>query len=243
MTRLYLTTIKHVRSSPIRHRFTHESCSWLVDLDRVDEHGRPDDLPRWLTTLLRFRSRDHLGDARMAWRDNVVAFAADNGVDLEGGSIRALTSGRLLGHVFNPLTIYWCRKPGGAPACVIAEVHNTYGERHAYLLHPDDRGRAATDKQLYVSPFNDVDGWYRLSVPEPDERLQVTVTLHRPDQEPFVTSWTGYPVTTRRDQLAAAARLPLSTWLVSLRIRSQGIRLWRRLPAVPRPTHQPQELG
>ena len=51
--------------------------------------------------------------------------------------------------------------------CVVAEVHNTYGQRHAYLLHPDDRGRARVPKQFYVSPFYPVDGGYRMSLPEP----------------------------------------------------------------------------
>ena len=41
-------------------------------------------------------------------------------------------------------------------------MHNTYGERHAYLLRPDDGGRAATDKEFYVSPFNDVEGRYAI---------------------------------------------------------------------------------
>jgi DUF1365 family protein len=49
-----------------------------------------------------------------------------------------LTQARVLGYVFNPLTVYWCHRP----ECVVAEVHNTYGQRYAYLLHPDTRGRA-----------------------------------------------------------------------------------------------------
>ena len=55
--------------------------------------------------------------------------------------------------------------------CVIAEVHNTYGERHCYLLHPDEAGRARTEKGFFVSPFNEVDGSYRMSLPEPGEHL------------------------------------------------------------------------
>ena len=78
-----------------------------------------------------------------------------------------LAHARVLGYVFNPLTVYWCHRPDGTLACVVAEVHNTYRQRHAYLLPADDRGRAEVPKQFYVSPFYPVDGRYRMSLPEP----------------------------------------------------------------------------
>ena len=68
-----------------------------------------------------------------------------------------LANARVAGHVFDPLSVFWCFDSGGDLACVVAEVHNTYGERHAYLLRPDHTGTARTGKELYVSPFNDVE--------------------------------------------------------------------------------------
>ena len=73
-----------------------------------------------------------------------------------------LASARVLGHVFDPLSVFWCYGSDGVLACVVAEVHNTYGERHAYLLRPDEAGTAVTDKGFYVSPFFDVTGSYEL---------------------------------------------------------------------------------
>ncbi|TWP36391.1 DUF1365 domain-containing protein [Leekyejoonella antrihumi] len=242
VTSLFLTTVSHARSTPVRHSFRYRSCSWLVDLDQVDARGRAQDLPRWITPLARFRAADHLGNPNRRWRDNIAGFAEDNGIDLTDGQVLALTSSRVLGHVFNPLTLYWCHDAQDRPACVIAEVHNTYGERHAYLVRTDDRSRASADKQLYVSPFNDVSGRYQMSVPEPTDRLHATITLHHGDSGPFVATWRGHRVTSTGDRLRAAYRLPLSTWLVSLQIRWEGIRLWRHLPLQPRPTHQVQEL-
>ena len=96
-----------------------------------------------------------------------------------------------LGYVFNPLSLFWCHDPSGALVCVIAEVHNTYGQRHRYLLRPDDAGRADTEKQFYVSPFYPVDGSYRMSLPEPGDALALTITLHRPGATPFVASVRG----------------------------------------------------
>jgi len=241
MTDLFLTTIGHTRTSPVRHSFAHTSCSWLVQPGALDARGHAPDLPWWLRHSVTFRASDHLGDPGASWLDNVTAYARRHGVDLEGGTVLALTGGRLLGHVFNPLTLYWCSGAQGAPVCVIAEVHNTYGQQHAYLLVPDSRDVATVEKEFYVSPFNDVSGTYRMHLPRPTDRLDVTVTLHRPDQRPFVATWRGHRVSTARDRLQAALRLPLSTWLVSGRIRYQGIKLWRRLPVMPRPAHQPLE--
>ena len=62
--------------------------------------------------------------------------------------------------------------PTARSACVVAEVHNTYGERHCYLLRPDDAGRAEAAKEFYVSPFFAVDGSYEMRLPEPGERLR-----------------------------------------------------------------------
>ena len=81
---------------------------------------------------------------------------------------------RVLGYVFNPLSLYWCHDADGVLRHVIAEVHNTYGGRHAYLLPPDDDTPAIVMKKLYVSPFNDVDGYYLVRAPRPDAELDVT---------------------------------------------------------------------
>ena len=76
---------------------------------------------------------------------------------------------RVLGYVFNPLSVFWCHDADGVLRHVIAEVHNTYGGRHAYLLPPTGDQPAAVKKTLYVSPFNEVDGYYLVRAPLPDE--------------------------------------------------------------------------
>ncbi len=74
---------------------------------------------------------------------------------------------------------------------MIAEVHNTYGGRHAYLLPPDSGQPAMVMKKLYVSPFNDVSGYYLVRAPRPDSELDVTISLHRENQPAFVATMRG----------------------------------------------------
>jgi uncharacterized protein len=122
-------------------------------------------------------------------------------------------------------------------------VHNTYAQRHCYLLRTDQAGRADVAKEFYVSPFFPVDGWYRMALPEPSARLALTVTLHRPDGSTFAASVRGrrLPATVPA-LLRAAARHPASTLAVSGRIRWQAAKLYGRgLRPLPRPRHVPQE--
>ncbi|WP_405010184.1 DUF1365 domain-containing protein [Kitasatospora sp. NBC_01539] len=232
---LYECRITHVRTTPLRHAFRHRTYLWLIDLDR------PPQLPRALRPLARFRAADHPGDPAAGLRANLARHLAAQGIDLGNGRVLMLTQARSLGHVFNPLTVYWCRDADGRPLCTVAEVHNTYGGHHRYLLHPDADGRAETAKEFYVSPFLPVDGRYRMTLPEPAERLDLSIRLDRDGGSPFLATVHG-----RRTPagplalLRAAARHPFSTLAVSLHIRYQGIRLYLRgLPVHPRPPTGP----
>jgi DUF1365 family protein len=226
--RLYQCRITHARTAPIRNVFSYRGYLWLVDLDR---------LPR-ARLLTGFSARDHLGDPRRGIRDNLDRFLAGRGVD-RPHRVMMLANPRVLGYVFNPLTVYWCHRADGTLACVVAEVHNTYGQRHAYLLHTDDRGRAQVPKEFYVSPYYPVDGRYRMSLPSPDARLALSVVLDRPDGPPFSASVRGRGVPATARALAGAG---LSTAAVAARIRWQGYKLYLRgLRPVPRPAHLPQE--
>ena len=234
---LYECRVVHVRQAPLRHEFSYRTYLWLVDLDQLPRPGR------WESLLAGFCARDHLGDPGRTIRANVDEFLRTRGVDLDGGQVLMLAHARVLGYVFNPLTLYWCHRADGALACVIAEVHNTYRQRHAYLVRTDDQGRARVGKELYVSPYHPVDGWYQMSVPRPAGRLSVTITLNRPNGHRFVASVRGAGAPATRLALArAAVRHPCSTAAVSARIRWQGIRLYARgLRPAPRPARRPQQ--
>lgn len=228
---LYRTRITHLRRVPVHHYFEHRGYSWYIDLDE------PPRLPSWLRPFARFESADHFGgDPDLSLRQRVDAFLAEYGIDLHGGTITALLQARVLGFVFNPLSLYWCHDADGVLRHIVAEVHNTYGERHAYLLPPDGTRPVLVEKRLYVSPFNEVDGHYLVRAPRPDTELDVSISLHRGNQPAFVATLRG----TRRP-VRELARLqltaPLAPLMGALGIRVQGITLWLRgLPVVPRIT-------
>jgi uncharacterized protein len=236
-TRIYATTVRHSRTEPLVHRFRHRSHSWLVDLDQLPQLGV-------LGPLARFLAADHLGDPARSLRQNIDTFLATQGVDLQGGQVLMLAMPRVLGTVFNPMSVFWCHDPEGELVCTVIEVHNTYGDRHAYLVRTDDSGHAQVAKALYVSPFHDVAGTYRLTLPVPGDRLRVQVVLDRPGHDPFVAGLTGHALPTRATTvLTLALTQPLEPLAVSLRIRWHGIRLWlHRLPVHQRPAHHQEAV-
>ena len=228
---VYRTTIRHTRRKPFARTFENTSRTWLVDLDDLPDHG----------ALGRFEARDHLGEAHRSIRANVEAFLAREGVELHGGRVLMAANARAFGYCFNPISVFWCLDDAGRQVATVVEVHNTYGDRHAYLVHPDEQGRATTPKAMYVSPFHGTDGTYDLAVPLPGERLHIAVTLRTgegPDKAVFSASLTGTRTTEGPWRAAPAAIRG------ALLIRVHGIWLWlRRLPVNSRPRHHQEGVS
>lgn len=234
---IYQAEVAHFRHQAPRRAFRHRIYMWLVDLDRMPQ------LPRWLRPFARFEARDHLGSPDRSIRANLDAWLGRHGIDLGGGRVLLLTNARVLGHVFNPISVFWCHREDGSLACVVAEVHNTYGERHCYLLETDDDGYARTAKEFYVSPFQQMGGEYVMRLPVPGERLDLTIRLTQDGTTPLVATLRGVrEPATMKATVQAVLNRPLVTRLVSALIRRHGIALWlRRVPIVQRPQHVPQE--
>jgi DUF1365 family protein len=235
---LVVGRVTHQRPGPVRHRFRHQAYQWLVDLDALPRQ------PWYLAPFARFASADHIGDPARPIKANIEAYLAAHGVRLGArGRIVMLANARVLGHVFDPLSVFWCYDRAGALACIVAEVHNTYGERHAYLLRPDEAGRSRADKELYVSPFFDVSGTYALTFTLTPHAVAATVILRRHEAVAFTATFRGRPRPATRAALARLLlRQPLMPQRVSALIRVHGIWLWlRRLPVQPRPLHHRQE--
>ncbi len=132
--------------------------------------------------------------------------------------------------------------PDGGPLCVVAEVHNTYGGRHGYLLRPDENDRATAAKEFYVSPFFPVDGGYRMRLPEPGAALDLTVHLERDGGRPFTATVRGVR---RRATPAPWCGSPSATRCPPRRLRRDPPARHPALPArAPRtapPPHRTQE--
>jgi DUF1365 family protein len=230
-------TVGHTRRTPLRHRFTNRVYQWLVDVDELPR------MPRPLRPFSTFSAADHIGDPHDTIRNNIERFCKAQGVDISGHRVLMLANARVLGHTFDPLSVFWAIAPDESLTCIVAEVHNTYGERHAYLLETDDRGRSQIDKAFYVSPFFTVNGTYDLQFGLTPEKVSSTIVLRQGEVAVFSATFRGVPRAATPGRLAKLViTKPFMTHRTSLLIRMHGVWLWlRKLPVIPRPAHEPQE--
>src|SRR4051812_13510002 len=131
---LYIGKVMHARLRPFGHRFSYRVYSLLLDIDRLAEASRMSPLfsvERF--NLLGFSARDHGRRDGSPLRSHVESQLADAGVMIGGGRILLLCYPRVLGFVFNPLSIYYCYDEAGELAALIYEVRNTFGGLHAYV--------------------------------------------------------------------------------------------------------------
>lgn len=229
-------TVSHRRTRPFDYSFRHRTTQWLVDA-RDPEAGIPRRW-RWLASI---RPADHLGSRGGSLPEKLRVLLDEQGLSWTADQVLVLTNARTAGYVFNPLTTYFVFAADGSLEGILAEVHNTYGERHVYPLSAEaSAGGATTDKDFYVSPFFAVEGRYDIRARLTDDRVSVAITLTQGDEQVFTGSVDGrLQPATRRTALRAMVRDPLASQRVTALIRWHGVRLWlRRLPVVTRTPHR-----
>lgn len=231
----------HRRLRPRVHRFTYRVFSLLIELDELPRLDRVLRLFRWNRWgLFSFHDRDHGpsgGDLR-GWLDGLLAGA---GI-APGGAKRVLCYPRILGHVFNPLSVWFCDDEAGVLKAIIYEVHNTYDEGHAYVfpVSGEDSALARQEcaKDFYVSPFLSKDCRYHFRIAPPGEKVAVAIQESEGGDTILNASFSG----TRRALTDGALlrlflRYPLMTLKVVAAIHFEAVRLM--LKGVRRHAHAP----
>jgi DUF1365 family protein len=180
-------------------------------------------------------------------KERVAAFLRTHGLELGGGRVVLVTLPRLFGHIFNPVSFYFCFDRDGAPLAAIAEVTNTFRESKPYLLGPGRLTAAAPGgpaaafrhrepKFFYVSPFSDVDVAFDFHLPVPDERLAIRIDDYTGPDRTLTSTLTG-----RREPLTAGRlawyllKYPLLSLRVVALIHGHALLLWlKRVPWFPK---------
>ena len=225
--------VYHRRAEPA-YAFEHDVFYFALDLDEIDEVARRCRLvARNAANLFSFRDADHLGRPGRRVEDAVRGHLVAEGFDPDGLRITLITNLRVAGYVFNPVSFYLCRDRRGVLEVLIAEVHNTHGERHVYTLAPDRQEdgsyAAAMRKAFYVSPFIDMAADYRVSVRERPESVAITIADDVEGEELLATG-----VSLRRKRLSdgallrALVRTPLVTQKTTALIHWHALQLLRR---------------
>lgn len=244
--RVCFGAVMHERLAPAQNRFTYRTAYLSLPLSQLDEIAVPllgIDRP----ALFSFRSEDHgprNGEPLLPWIRDLLARHGLAAVT--AGEVVLQTMPRQFGYVFNPVSFWFCHDGEGKLRAVLAEVSNTFGEHHNYLVHhPDHRPIVNGDelrarKVFHVSPFFDLAGHYRFIFGQREDLNFVTINYWADGALRLATRVGG-----RGEPLTAGAMrkwalsFPFMTLGVVARIHWQALRLWfkrvrfNRKPALP----------
>jgi uncharacterized protein len=230
---LYFGSVFHRRLGANAYRFRYRLFWLYVDLDEL---GALDASLRLFShnrfNLFSLFDRDHGDGNSAALRAQAEARLAENGIDIEGGPIRLLCVPRALGFGFNPLSVYFCFGQDGRLAALIYEVHNTFGDRHSYVLSASRSAgvvRQACDKAFFVSPFLPMGLRYEFQVAPPGEMIMVAIRAIGSDGPALRAALAGKRRDlTDRGLLRAAIAVPLVSVKTIVAIHWQALRLFAR---------------
>ncbi len=228
--------VRHHRAQPVAYALEHDVWYAAIDLAELPELDRRLRLfGRNRRAVATFRDADHLPIPGPDVDAAVRAHLRAEGEDPDGWRITLVTNLRVLGYVFNPASFFLCRDEAGVLRLVVAEVHNTFGERHLYTLHPDGGPASARpfttgmDKTFFVSPFIGMGGRYAVHVRDDRDGLRLAISLRQDGDVVISTSLVlrRRPLTDR-SLLRMLVRHPLVTQKTIAMIHYHAVRLWFR---------------
>jgi uncharacterized protein len=239
---IYAGSVVHTRLRPVRHRLRYRMLTLLLDIDELPRLAQAlsvFSVDRF--NLFSFHSRDHLAGDGTPLRIQVERHLAKAGLSMEGGALRVLCMPRVLGFVFNPLSVFFCHGPAGDLRAVLYEVNNTFGERHSYLIPATGAAkgprRHSCEKRFYVSPFMEMAVRYHFRLAEPAARAAIAIEVHDAAGPMLSACFAG-----RREALStgtllhAFLRHPMLAFQVLGGIHWEALKLWRKgMRVQPRP--------
>lgn len=227
---IYDGWVMHRRIAPRNHAFRYRVFAMLIDLAELEGLSRRLWLFAWNRAgVFSFHDRDH-GDGRAlhSWLD---AKLAAEGIVADGPK-RVLCYPRLFGYVFNPLSVWFCHRRDGHLAAIVYEVHNTYGERHSYVLRAEENDcliRQRCAKNFYVSPFLSMACAYNFKVRPPGDDVMIAINEEEAGKPILMATFMG-----SRKRLSDAklfsmlVRHPLMTLKIIAAIHFEAVRLMRK---------------
>jgi uncharacterized protein len=246
---LYRADVMHARLKPFGHRFNYKVFNILVDIADLNSASQQSvffSVNR--LNLLSFHERDHASKDSASLKSYIDNLLANAGLASPPSRVLLLCYPRLLGFVFNPISVYFCYDQNEAFVACIYEVRNTFGQRHTYVAKVEegelsDAGLRQTRMKLFhVSPFVGMEAAYEFRVLPPGEKVRLRI-LETEGGVPVLSATIigkQKPLTSR-NIFIECVRAPLMTLKVVAGIHYEALKLWLKgaryqsIPPVPQP--------
>jgi uncharacterized protein len=228
---LYVGSVMHRRLGPRAHRFRYRAFWLLIDLDELPLlPGRLWLLSHNRANLFSLHDTDHGDGTSTPLRVQVERHLGAAGLDIGVGRVSLLTMPRTFGCGFNPLSIYFCHQADGNLVALVYQVHNTFGERHSYVIPVVRRSGPVHQrrrKEFHVSPFLDMNLHYDFRVTGPDDHIAVGIRASTPSGPLMTAVLKGArKVLDDHALIGVAITIPAITLKVVAAIHWEALRLW-----------------
>jgi uncharacterized protein len=226
------TLVAHARTRPRRNAFHYKLCYFAIPVREWTRGTQQTFFSIDRPNLFSLRSKDY-GDGITPPADWIGGILASHGLSEVDGEIVLLTLPRLLGYAFNPVSFWFCLDRENRLRAVLAEVNNTFGERHCYLCFHETHepitkaARLVMRKVFHVSPFMEIKGSYRFRFEYEAGRIGVQIDLVDEEGVILATSMGGRAqAMTAAGLLKTALGFPMQTLKVVALIHYQAVKLF-----------------
>lgn len=230
---LYIGQVMHQRFFPMAYKFKYDIFSLKVDVDTIESEAQN----IWLLGLNRFNwvslyQKDYGSRSDQSWRSWFEALMQEYGMTTSIDRIELVCMPRYLGFTFNPLAMWYGYNRTGELIAVVAEVSNTFGQWHHYVLVNDgkaldERISAAADKVFHVSPFMNMDCRYRFRFQKPADTYQIGIYETENGQPLLNAIQVGKAEKLNATKLLSVAlKMPFNTLKVMILIHWWAIKIW-----------------
>ena len=231
---IYNGTVIHKRFKPKEHFFKYSVFSLLIDLSELDYLDKQ---VRFFSynkiNLISFYDKDHGNRDGTSIIDWVKKNLNQNSISSENVKIKLLCYPRILGYVFNPLSVFYVYNNQDKLIAILYEVKNTFGEQHTYIFKINNNNKLLQHnclKKFHVSPFIEMDCKYFFRTLVPDKKMSVVIDQYdNNDDKLLYASQDGYMADFKSSELLKSyIKHPLMTFKIIIAIHFEAFKLWSK---------------